>query len=61
MEEKIIIDSPTMNRTLARLSHEIIEQYPDETKIYLVGIRRRGVPLARILKENIEKFSDLKV
>ncbi len=61
MEEKIIIDSQTMNRTLARLAHEIIEQYPDEKKIYLVGIRRRGVPLARILKENIQKFSDMEV
>ena len=61
MSGKIIIDENTMMRTLARLSHEIIERHPDESEIYLVGIRRRGVPLAAILKKNIERFSDLHV
>ncbi len=50
-----------MSRALARLSHEIIEKNPDCEELYLVGIRRRGVPLSRILKENIEKFSDIRV
>lgn len=57
----MIIDEKTMQRTLARLSHEIIEQNQNVDTLYLVGIRRRGVPLSRILKENIERFSDLKV
>lgn len=61
MEGKVIIDEQTMLRTLARLSHEIIEQDPNAETIYLVGIKRRGVPLAKILKENIEKFSDIRV
>ena len=50
-----------MMRTLARLSHEIIERHPDESELYLVGIRRRGVPLAEIIKRNIEQFSDIRV
>ena len=29
--------------------------------VYLVGIKRRGVPLAKMLKTNIESFSNLKV
>lgn len=61
MDSKVIIDKQTMLRTLARLSHEIIERNPDTQTIYLVGIKRRGVPIAKILKENIEKFSDMKV
>lgn len=61
MEEKIIIDSQTMTRTLSRLSHEIIERNPQSEPLYLIGIKRRGVPLAKILKQNIEKFSDMKV
>lgn len=61
MAGKTIVDSLTMERTLARLSHEIIERYPDTDTVYVVGIRRRGVPLAKIIKANIEKFSDLKV
>lgn len=61
MSGKIIVDNQTMQRTLARLSHEIIEQHPDEQSIYLIGIKRRGFPLANRIKENIEKFSDMQV
>lgn len=61
MENKIIIDKQTMLRALARLSHEIIEQNTQVDTVYLVGIKRRGVPLAKMIKVNIEKFSDLKV
>ena len=61
MTEKLILEEKTMLRTLARLSHEIIEQNQNEEVLYLVGIRRRGVPLAKILKENIEQFSDIRV
>jgi len=50
-----------MNRILARLSHEIIERNEEARTIYLIGIKRRGVPLAKRLKENIEKFSDIQV
>ena len=60
MEGKIIIDTAAMQRMLARLAHEIIEQNSGTDEIFLVGIKRRGVPLARVLKSNIEKFSDLK-
>ena len=56
---KIIVDSQTMTRTLARLAHEIIEKNADRRTIYLVGIKRRGVPLAKLLAQNIEKFSDM--
>ena len=59
-EEKIILDEATFRRTLARLAHEIIEIFPDPDKpLALVGIRRRGVPIAEMLKSNIERFSDL--
>lgn len=61
MSEKLIVDAHTMQRTLARLSHEIIEQNPEEEVLYLVGIRRRGVPIAERLKANIEKFSEVPV
>lgn len=61
MSDKIIIDEQTMTRTLARLSHEIIERNPDADRLYLVGIKRRGVPLSKIIKKNIEIFSDIEV
>lgn len=60
MKGKIIVDEAAMNRSLARLAHEIIEQNPSAETIYLIGIKRRGVPLAAILKQNIERFSECK-
>ncbi len=61
MESKVIIDGQRVERTIARLSHEIIERNADEEEIYLIGIKRRGVPIAQRLRLNIEKFSDIKV
>ena len=61
MENKIIIDRQAMLRALARISHEIIEQNTHVDTVCLIGIKKRGVPLAKMLKANIEKFSDLKV
>ena len=59
--EKIIVNGETMNRMIARLSHEIIEQNPDGETVCLIGIKRRGVPIAKRLQENIRKFSELPV
>ena len=61
MTEKVIVDEKTMQRTLQRLSHEIIEQNPGAETLYLVGIKRRGVPLAQRIGANIELFSDIRV
>ena len=61
MNEHILVDEKTMDRMLMRLSHEIIENNVGAEELYLVGIRRRGVPLAERIKANIERFSDIRV
>ncbi len=61
MSERILVDEQTMNRMLMRLSHEIIEKNEGAEELYLVGIRRRGVPLAERIKANIESISDVTV
>ncbi len=61
MNEHILVDEKTMERMLMRLSHEIIENNVGAEELYLVGIRRRGVPLAERIKANIERFSDIRV
>ena len=61
MNEHILVDEKTMERMLMRLSHEIIEKNDGNDELYLVGIRRRGVPLANRIKANIERFSDIRV
>lgn len=57
MKEKIILDSISIDKTLNRLSHEILENSKDLDQIVLIGIHNRGVPLARRLKDKIEKIS----
>jgi len=57
LKEKIILDSISIDKTLNRLSHEILENSKDLDQIVLIGIHNRGVPLARRLKDKIEKIS----
>ena len=56
-----IMDDAAIERALARIAHEIIENNADCDRLCLIGIRRRGVPLAERIAENIRRFSDLAV
>lgn len=49
-----ILDEKAMNRSLTRLAHEIIEKNKGVADVMLVGIRSRGVPLAKTIAEKIE-------
>ena len=51
-----IMDEAAVQRSLARLTHEIIERNRGIENILLVGIRRRGLPLAKDIAANLEKF-----
>ncbi len=57
----VIMDAPAMSRALARVSHEMIEQVSQLEDAVLLGVRRRGVPLARRLSDMIERYEHLKV
>lgn len=56
-----LMDEAAVMRSLARMTHEIIERNKGTGDLLLVGIRRRGVPLAKILAENIRKFEGVEV
>jgi len=43
------MDAARMGRTLSRIAHEILERHPRVNSLALVGVRTRGVPLARRL------------
>lgn len=45
-----------IERTLVRLAHEIVEKNEGAANLGLVGIKRRGVPLAQRLAKMIEKI-----
>ena len=51
-----IMDEAAVQRSLARLTHEIIERNKGIDNILLVGIRRRGLPLAERIAANVMKF-----
>ncbi len=61
MPRKIVMTADDIRRTLVRLAHEIIEQNRSMDHLILVGMRTRGVPLAKRLAANIEAFEKTKV
>lgn len=48
-----IMDQPAMKRALMRLSHEITEKNKGVDNVCLIGIHRRGEPIANQIRENI--------
>jgi pyrimidine operon attenuation protein/uracil phosphoribosyltransferase len=60
-ERAKIMDAAKMNRALSRLASEIVEHNKGTTDLLLVGIRRRGVPLAERLAEKIEQLEGVRV
>ena len=47
---KLLLDAEAIDRTLSRIAHEIIERNEELDDVVLVGIHRRGVPLAQRLR-----------
>jgi pyrimidine operon attenuation protein/uracil phosphoribosyltransferase len=56
MPEKILLTSREISRALARIAHEIVERNKGAEGIVFVGMRTRGVPLARRIAQTIEDF-----
>src|SRR5437899_9888452 len=53
----VVMDADRMGRTLARIAHEILERNRGVEELALVGIRTRGVPLARRLAKAIHEIN----
>ncbi|MGI6333600.1 MAG: bifunctional pyr operon transcriptional regulator/uracil phosphoribosyltransferase PyrR [Saccharofermentanales bacterium] len=52
-QKAILMDAMMMDRALTRIAHEVVEKNKGIDKLYLVGIQRRGVPLAKRIAEKI--------
>ena len=48
-----LMDSAAVGRALKRIAHEILEKNGGCDNLYLIGIKRRGVPIAQIIRDNI--------
>ena len=60
-EKNVLMDEAAMNRALVRVAHEVIERNHGVDKLVIVGIQRRGVPLAKRLADNIGKVEDCQI
>ena len=52
-----VMDADRMSRALTRIAHEILERNRGLHEIGLVGIRTRGVPLARRLARSLQEIN----
>lgn len=57
MASKVLVDADQVRRTVARIAHEIVERHPEPSRLALVGIHTRGVPLAGRLAGLIGEFA----
>jgi pyrimidine operon attenuation protein/uracil phosphoribosyltransferase len=57
VEKRQLLSAEEINRTLQRLAHEIVEKSGGAKDLALVGIRRRGVPLAERMAELMRGFA----
>jgi len=55
-EKAEIIDAEGLRRIITRIAHEIVERNKGVDDLVLIGIRRRGVPLAARIGRKIAEF-----
>ncbi len=59
--KSIVMDQAAVMRALKRMAFEMVEHNRGGENIALVGIQRRGLPLAEILAENIARSEGVQV
>ena len=52
----VVLEAPEMARALKRIAHEILERNKGADGLVMVGIRKRGVPLAERLGDEIAQI-----
>ena len=55
-----IMDEAAVARAITRIAHEVIERNEGADTVRIVGIHRRGVPLASMLADEIEKIEGMR-
>jgi pyrimidine operon attenuation protein/uracil phosphoribosyltransferase len=61
MSEKQILSADDIRRAVTRIAHEIAERNEGVRNVVLVGIRRRGVPLAQRIASTLADFEGIQV
>lgn len=60
-EERQLMSQDDMRRVIRRMSHEIVERNRGADRVMLVGLQRRGVPIAQRLAAAIGEFESVNV
>lgn len=60
-EKSIVMNAADINRVVSRMASQIVENNPDLSNVILVGIHRRGVPLAQKLAARIREVDGVSV
>ncbi len=60
VQKAILLDAAAMERSLMRISHEIVERNEGRDGLCIVGVYRRGAVLAEKIARNVEKITGLK-
>lgn len=58
-EKKILLDRDEINRMVSRMAHEIVEKVSSPAELALIGIRSRGVHLARRIARKIGEIAKI--
>jgi pyrimidine operon attenuation protein/uracil phosphoribosyltransferase len=61
VEKAVIMDGEEMQRAIMRIAHEIIEANKGTQNLVVLGIQRRGVPLARQIVDAIERVESVRL
>jgi len=56
-----LMDEAALRRAMMRMAHEILERNRGVEDLALVGVHRRGVPLAEILRDNILRIEGIEI
>jgi pyrimidine operon attenuation protein/uracil phosphoribosyltransferase len=58
---RVVLDDLGVRRAVMRIAHEIVEQHGDLGRVYVVAVPRGGVPLGRLLVEDLRQVAGREV
>lgn len=56
--ERVLLDQKAIERSITRITHEILERNHGSTSLSLIGIRTRGIFLAKRIRDKIEEIEE---
>jgi pyrimidine operon attenuation protein / uracil phosphoribosyltransferase len=59
MASKTLLDRKAVERTITRITHEILEKNEGSTDLCLIGIRTRGIYLANRIRDKIREIENM--